>query len=94
MEIVKLPVGTAAPADADCIRVQEMPGGAFALEGNLLAPPDEDDVSESVSLIAGDPYTSYEAAESAGLAWAGGCSVAVLHVARSNGTEPLPDPGG
>jgi hypothetical protein len=93
VDIVKLPVGTAAPADADCIRVQELPDGAFALEGNLLAPPDAEDISESVSLIAIDPYPSYEAAESAGLAWAHGCKVAVLHVARSDGTTPLPDPG-
>ncbi|WP_420138563.1 hypothetical protein [Sphingomonas sp.] len=92
MEIVKLPVGIAAPADADCIRIQELPGGAFALEGNLLAPADAEDIAESVSLIASDPYPTYDAAESAGLAWAHGCKVAVLHVARSDGTTPLPDP--
>ena len=93
MELVKLPVGTPAPADTDCIRIQELTSGAFALEGNLLGPPDDEDVAESVSLIATDPYASYEAAEEAGLAWAGGCSVAVLHVSRSDGTTPLPYPG-
>ena len=90
MEIVKLPPGVRASEETDCIRIQEVSGG-FSLGGSVLFRCGDVDAAESVSLIGGDLYPSYEDAESAGLAWASEHCVEVLYVSRSNGTEPLPD---
>lgn len=91
MEIVKLPAGQHAAAEADCIRIQELPDGRFSLTGTLLFNCGDVEPAESVSLISSDPYRSYEDAEAAGLAWANEHCVAVVHVTRSEGTAPLPD---
>lgn len=91
MEIIKLPEGKQASEDSDCIRIQELAGGAFALQGSVLFRCGDAEVAESVSLIGGNPYDSYEAAEAAGLAWAGEHCAETLYVCRSDGTKPLPD---
>jgi hypothetical protein len=92
MEIVTLPPGKSAEVDNDCIRIQELPEGGFMLEGSALVACGDSDPAESISLIDGQPYASYDEAEAAGIAWASDHCVAVLHVSRSKGTEPLPDP--
>lgn len=92
MEIVKLPAGVPARVEDDCIRIQELPDGGFLLTGTLLATGADEADDESVGLIQSEPYPSYEAAEAAGLAWADQCGVARLHVSRSDGTSPIPDP--
>ena len=91
MEIIKLPLGEAASDDSDCIRIQALPGGAFALQGSVLLRCGDAEVAESVSLIGGDTYETYDAAEAAGLAWASEHCADVLYVCRSDGTNPLPD---
>ena len=91
MDIVKLPAGQFAPEDVDCIRIQELPEGMFALTGTVLLQCGDGEASESVALIGGEPYRSYEEAESAGLTWADQHCVEVIHVTRSEGTKPLPD---
>lgn len=91
MEIVQLPLGEVASDESDCIRIQELPDGRFRLQGSVLLQCGDGDASESVALIGGDLYDSYEDAEGAGLAWADTHCVEVLHVARSDGTKPLPD---
>ena len=91
MEIVNLPVGEAAPPDSDCIRVQEIAGGEFVLEGTALLRCGDAEPAESVTLIGGASYQSYDDAEAAGLAWADGHCVEQVYVSRSNGTEPLPE---
>ncbi|UYY58295.1 hypothetical protein [Sphingomonas sp. S2-65] len=92
MEIIKLPVGHTAAEDTDCIRIQELPGGKFELNGSVLASCGDADAFESVSMVGSDPYASSDDAESAGLAWANEHCVERLYVARSDGTKPLPDP--
>ena len=92
MEIVKLPVGVPAKVEDDCIRIQELSDGNFLLTGSLLASDGDEGDEKSVGLIQSEPYSSYEAAEAAGLAWADECGVALLHVSRSDGTAPMPDP--
>ena len=70
MEIIKLPAGQLAPEESDCVRVIHMPEGDFALNCNALQSCGDADSMESVSLIGGEHYQSYDDAESAGLAWA------------------------
>ena len=91
MEIVKLPPGTRAGTETDCISIQELSGGRFSLNGSVLVRCPEGDVAESQALIGGDPYDSYEAAEAAGLAWADELCAETVYVSRSLGSLPLPD---
>ena len=91
MEIVKLAAGEQSSDESDCIRIQELPGGAFSLYGSVLFRCGDVEVAESVSLIGGEPYETYEAAEAAGVAWAGEHCADALYVCRSDGTKPLPD---
>jgi hypothetical protein len=91
MKIVKLPVGTHASPASDCISIQETPGGRFVLNGSVLVRCDGESQAESVALIGGDTYDSYDAAEAAGLAWVNDHCAETVYVARSDGTTPLPD---
>jgi hypothetical protein len=91
MEIIKLPSGERASNDADCISIQQLPGGGYSLNGSLLRRCSDDDPAESMALIGGDPYRSYEDAEAAGLAWASDHCVETLFISRSEGTKPLPE---
>jgi hypothetical protein len=91
MEIIKLPVGEHAGLATDCISIQEVPGGRFVLNGSVLVRCEGADPAESVALIGGDLYDSYDAAEAAGLAWANDHCAETVYVARSNGTIPLPE---
>jgi hypothetical protein len=91
MEVIKLPAGEQASDESDCIRIEESPPGTFNLTGSVLLSCGDAEVAESVSLIGGDPYESYDAAEAAGLAWAGQHCADVLYVCRSDGVTPLPD---
>ena len=92
MEIINLPAGEPAAAEVDCLRIEEQEDGRFQLAGNALAPCGDDGELESVGIIIGEPYDSFEAAEAAGLAWADELGVEQLHVSRSDGPIPLPDP--
>jgi hypothetical protein len=91
MEILKLPAGQIASPESDCIRIQQLSDGRFALEGSVLLGCGDGDALESVSLIGGETYESYAAAEAAGIAWASEHCPRVLYISRSEGTEPLPD---
>lgn len=91
MDIRKLPPGEPAPSDGDCIRIQELEDGRFRLNGSVLFRCGDTDAAESVSLVGGDLYASYDDAESAGLAWANEHCAETLFVSRSNGKAPLPD---
>lgn len=91
MEIVNLPVGQSAPPDADCVRVQQLEDGRFSLNASVLVRCGDTDPAESMSLIGGESYDSYEDAEAAGLAWANEHCPEKLYVSRSEGAKPLPD---
>lgn len=70
MEIIKLPAGELASDETDCVRVIRRAEGDFELNCNALWADGNDDEVESVSLIGGDTYRTYDEAEAAGLAWA------------------------
>ncbi len=91
MEIVNLPAGEQASDDSDCIRIQELGDGTFSLFGSVLFRCGDAEVAESMSLIGGEPYETYDAAEAAGLAWASEHCADVLYVCRSEGAKPLPE---
>ena len=91
MDIVKLPSGVRASSDTDCISIQQLPGGQYVLNGSVLVSCGDAESEESVALIGGDPYESYDAAEEAGLAWAHEHCAERVYVSRSDGTAPLPD---
>ena len=91
MDIVKLPTGVRASPDTDCISIQELPDGSFALNGSMLVRCEGQDEAESVALIGGDPYKSYDDAEAAGLAWASECCAERVYISRSDGAKPLPE---
>lgn len=91
MEIIKLPSGEAAPSDSDCIRIQQLSEDRYELSGSVLLRCGDADVAESVSLVGGEAYSSYDDAEAAGLAWLEDHCPERIFVARSQGTAPLPD---
>jgi len=91
MEIINMPPGEIASDESDCIRIQELPNGAFSLNGSVLLRCGDAEVAESVSLIGGEPYSTYAEAEAAGMAWAGEHCAETLYICRSNGREVLPD---
>ncbi|WP_445191552.1 hypothetical protein ACT009_13350 [Sphingomonas sp. Tas61C01] len=70
LEIIKLPAGELAPDECDCVRVIRKPDGGFELNCNALQADSSDGEVDSVSLIGGDTYRTFELAEAAGLAWA------------------------
>lgn len=80
MEIVKLPIGKQAPKDADCISIEQMADGRHRLEGSALINCGDSDEVESVSMVDGGTYDTFEAAEAAGMAWAEGHYVPQLYV--------------
>jgi Cys-tRNA synthase (O-phospho-L-seryl-tRNA:Cys-tRNA synthase) len=86
MEIVKLPPGTMAPADTDCIKIDAAPDGQFTLVASALTACGEE--ADSVALVGSAAYSSYAAAEAAGLAWAEAQCVATVYVETGDSPEP------
>lgn len=86
MDVIRLPVGEMAPADTDCIKINETPAGDYTLVASALNACDDE--GESVSLVSSQPYGSYEAAESAGLAWAETLCVRTIYIETGGGSEP------
>lgn len=70
MEIIKLPAGQMGPDECDCIRIIRRAEGGYELNCNALQNCGDGEEVESVSLIGGDDYPTYDLAEAAGLAWA------------------------
>jgi hypothetical protein len=87
MEIVRLPVGTQAAVDADCIRLEEQPDGRYKLTASALCT--DADEGESVSIIDAPLYPTAEDAEVAGLAWATSVGVERLFVSTGTLAQPL-----
>lgn len=83
MEIVNLPVGDQAPKDGDCISISQLPDGQFQLEGSALINCGDNDHVESVSMVDGGLYKTFDEAESAGLAWAASHCVERLYVSTA-----------
>lgn len=82
MDVVKLQVGECAPRDSDCATI-ETRDDLFYLTASALVSCGDVESAESVSLVGGDPYHSYDEAEAAALAWAASHGVQRLYVALS-----------
>ena len=93
MEVIRLPAGKRADEESDCISIELLGDGRHLLNGSALLNCGDAESTESVALIGGEPYGSYEEAEAAGIAWASQHCVETLYVSRSEGTQPLPDIG-
>lgn len=89
MEIIKLPPGETAPADTDCIKINESPAGGFSLVASALMACGDGEDAESVALVGGAPYPTFEEAEAAGLAWAESHCVATVYIETGGGSEPV-----
>ena len=87
MEIVRLPVGEQAPVDADCIRIEELTGSTFKLTASALCVGSDD--GDSVSIVDGPVFESFEEAEATGTAWATNVGVERLFVSRGTLEQPL-----
>jgi prepilin-type processing-associated H-X9-DG protein len=83
MDIVKLPRGEDAPKDSDCIRIEQTADGRHRLEGSALMNCGDSNEAESVSMVDGGTYPTFEAAEAAGMAWADGHCVTRLYVSTT-----------
>jgi hypothetical protein len=83
MEIHRLPAGQLAPEDSDCVHVSKTADGKYELNCSVLLACGEGDEVESVALIGGRAYDSFEQAEAAGLAWAADQCVETLYVSTS-----------
>ena len=81
MEIIKLPFGEEAPTEGDCISITAREDGRFDLNATALLRCGDGEEADSVSMIGGSPYSSYDEAEAAGLAWAADHCVEQIYVA-------------
>jgi hypothetical protein len=81
VDVIKLQPGDRAPRDSDCARIECRDDGKFYLNASaLVSCGDSSNEAESVAVVGSDPYDSYEAAESAALAWAASHGVQQLYV--------------
>ena len=87
MEIVRLPTGEQASVDADCIRIEELPGSTYKLTGTALCIGADD--GDSVSIVDGPVFKTVEQAEAAGVAWAAHVGVERLFVSTGTLDQPL-----
>lgn len=83
MRIERLPEGSRAEEDVDCIHVEAGADGKFFLTGSTLCGMGDAADPESEAIISGEPYDSAQAAEDAGLAWAADRGVELLYVSRA-----------
>ncbi|MBW6523267.1 hypothetical protein KZ810_07115 [Sphingomonas sp. RHCKR47] len=70
MHVVRLSAGELAPPEADCVTIEQRDDGRFVLNGTALMACGDTEEAESISMIGSEPYSSYDDAEAAGLAWA------------------------
>ena len=82
-----MPVGDQAPLDADCLRIEEQPGGLFKLTASALSLDKNE--TESLSIAGGPTYATIEQAEAAGTAWATTIGVASLYISVGLLIRPL-----
>ena len=93
MKIIKLPPGEMAPADTDCIKINEMSDGRYSLVASALMACGDGEDFESVALVGSEPYASYRDAEAAGLAWAETHCVETIYIETGGEAEPTMQEG-
>lgn len=89
MQIIKLAHGQMAPVNTDCIKINATDAGGYSLVASALMTCGDGEDQESVALVGSDPYSTYEEAEAAGLAWAEAHCVEVIYIETGDGPEPL-----
>lgn len=82
MHVIKLADGAEAPIDSDCVKIISLSGGRFRLLSSALFEGDSAG-DESVAVVGGDTYATFEAAEAAGLTWANEQGVETLYLERA-----------
>ena len=88
MEIIRLALGERPSDDTDCIKIEEVSNGCFAISGTALCQLSGED-AESVSLVATEPFASASEAEEAGIVWANAQGVQTLHVGCGTLAHPI-----
>ena len=88
MDVIRLELGQLPLDDTDCVKVEEISNGRFALTGTVLCQQGEDD-AESVSLIDTATFETMAEAEEAGLVWANAQGVQLLYVGYGTLHDPI-----
>ncbi len=88
MEVIRLAIGQRPSDDTDCIKIEELSDGRFALAGTALCQLSGED-ADSVSLIETDSYDGMSDAEEAGIVWANAQGVQTLHVGYGTLAHPI-----
>ncbi len=87
MKLVRLPVGTPADTDVDCLRIEEQDDRRFRLTGSALC--DDGDEPDSISIVGGPHFPTVQDAEDAGIAWASAAGVGRLFISVGTLEKPL-----
>jgi hypothetical protein len=88
MEVIRLALGQRPSDDTDCIKIEEVAEGSFALTGTALCQLSGED-ADSVSLVDTDHFNDMSEAEEAGIVWANAQGVQTLHVAYGTLAHPI-----
>ena len=87
MQLIRLPIGSPADVDTDCIRIEALEGGGHRLTGTALCAVEDE--GASVSLMNGLTYATRDDAEAAGVAWADSVGVRRLYISVGTLDRPL-----
>jgi hypothetical protein len=79
MDVIRLALGQRPSDDTDCIKIEELSNGRFALTGTALCQLSGED-ADSVSLVDTDHFNDISEAEEAGIVWANAQGVQTLHI--------------
>jgi hypothetical protein len=88
MDIIRLALGQRPSDDSDCIKIEEVSDGRFALTGTALCQLSGED-ADSVSLVDTDHFNDISEAEEAGIVWADAQGVQTLHVGYGTLAHPI-----
>jgi len=88
VEIIRLAPGQRPSDDTDCIKIEELSDGRFALTGTALCQLSGED-ADSVSLVATSPFHKMSEAEEAGIVWANAQGVQTLHIGYGTWAHPM-----
>jgi hypothetical protein len=88
VEIIRLALGQRPSDDTDCIKIEELSDGRFALTGTALCQLSGED-ADSVSLVGTDYFDGMSEAEEAGIVWANAQGVHTLYVGYGTLAQPI-----
>lgn len=88
MDVIRLALGQRPSDDTDCIKIEQLSDGRFALTGTALCQVSGED-ADSVSLVETDYFEAMSEAEEAGIVWANAQGVQTLHVGYGTLAHPI-----